>query len=62
MTAYVVAQGNSKRRLKPQNLVIFPWEKERIEGEIKRQLKGRGHEYKETLRTEMEALAAEIWK
>ncbi|OAV76243.1 hypothetical protein Barb7_00098 [Bacteroidales bacterium Barb7] len=35
MTAYITAQVNSKKRLKPRSIIEFPWEKETLKNEIK---------------------------
>ncbi|OAV64937.1 hypothetical protein Barb6_03047 [Bacteroidales bacterium Barb6] len=35
MTAYITAQVNSKKRLKPRSIIEFPWEKEIIRRENK---------------------------
>jgi hypothetical protein len=41
LTAFVVAQVNSKKKLKPQSLITFPWEADKIKEEIAKQMAGR---------------------
>jgi hypothetical protein len=59
LTAYVIAQSNSKRRLRAQDLVRFPWEKEAERERIAAQMEGVGEEYKKELRRGLEGFFAE---
>jgi hypothetical protein len=61
MTAYVCAQAHSKQKMKPHQLITFPWEATRIKEEVKQQMAGITPQYQRELGKAMNKIAAELF-